>query len=209
MQSLSAKEVASSVGMRQLLELLGFETNARSSRCPCLLHGGRNRTAFSWREDGRWYCFSCGRGGDRIALVRAVKKCGFRDAVVFLARMAGVRFRIHRTCAGELRRIAKIRQRAQQLAWQLRDEIVAVRGSYRDRLHRADRLQRIIGEDLRCTLTPEKQEQQWNLLARLAPVVTFYLAAHYFLNQADPPTLISFVRASNSARRKMILEGLA
>jgi hypothetical protein len=76
-------------------------------------------------------------------------------------------------------------------------------------LHRADRLQRIIGEDLRCTLTPEKQEQQWNLLARLAPVVTFYLAAHYFLNQADPPTLISFVRASNSARRKMILEGLA
>jgi hypothetical protein len=55
-----------------------------------LLHGGNNASAFSWRDNGRWHCFSCGAGGDRIALVQAAKQCSFSKAVEFLSALAGV-----------------------------------------------------------------------------------------------------------------------
>src|SRR5712691_2912375 len=91
-----AREIAVLVPTAQLLAALGFDVNERTRRCACILHGGANPTAFSWREDGRWHCFSCGRGGDRIALVRAVCGCSFREAVTFLAQLAGVEYRVQK-----------------------------------------------------------------------------------------------------------------
>src|SRR5207248_733952 len=43
-----------------------------------------------------WYCFHEGIGGDRIALVQAVRKRGFRDALRFIANLAGVPFHASR-----------------------------------------------------------------------------------------------------------------
>jgi hypothetical protein len=88
-----AGEIAALVPMPRLLEALGFEVNKRTRRCACVLHRGANPTAFSWREGGRWRCFSCCAGGDRIALVRDVRKCGFHSAVGFLATLAGVEYK--------------------------------------------------------------------------------------------------------------------
>ena len=86
----SAREVAALVVMPRLLAALGFEANERTRRGPCPLHGGRNPSAFAWREDGRWRCFACGACGDRIALVRAVRRCSFSEAIRFIAILAGV-----------------------------------------------------------------------------------------------------------------------
>jgi hypothetical protein len=88
-----AGHIAALVPMREVLRALGFAANERARRSPCLLHSGSNPTAFSWSEDGRWHCFSCGRGGDRIALVRAARQVSFREAVSFLAALAGVEYR--------------------------------------------------------------------------------------------------------------------
>ena len=68
------RQIADLVPMVLLLETLGFVVNERTRRAPCLLHSGSNPTAFAWREDGRWHCFSCDMGGDRIALVREVRR---------------------------------------------------------------------------------------------------------------------------------------
>jgi hypothetical protein len=91
--AVTAREIAMLVAMPRLLAALGFEVNERTRRAPCPLHSGSNPSAFSWREDGRWRCFSCERGGDRIALVQLSMQCGFRAAVEFLAALADVEFR--------------------------------------------------------------------------------------------------------------------
>jgi hypothetical protein len=59
------REIATLVSVPELLRNLGFEVNERARRARCLLHSGSNPTAFAWREDGRWHCFVCGKGGDR------------------------------------------------------------------------------------------------------------------------------------------------
>jgi len=76
--------------MPALLAHLGFVVNERTRRAQCILCAAQNPTTFSWREDGRWHCFRCNAGGDKIGLVRAVLKCGFRDAMAVLCRLAGV-----------------------------------------------------------------------------------------------------------------------
>lgn len=206
---LSPKDVMSRVEMYELMKTLGFSVSTSARRCSCLLHGGQNLTAFSWTESGQWFCFSCGKGGDRIALVMAVKKCGFRGAVAFLGSIAGVRVSVRRRSYDERRRFAQKRQRAERVAWQLRDEIVSLRGCFRDRLLRAERLQWIVGEHLRDALGFAEQEHYWSVLTRLAPVTTFFLAGVDFLDHSDTATLINFVRSSHSARRNAILGGLA
>jgi len=88
---MNAREVAALVLMSRLLAALGFTVNERTRRCPCVIHSGSNLTAFSWSEEGLWHCHSCGAGGDRIDLVRAVRQCSFGEAVEFFATLAGVR----------------------------------------------------------------------------------------------------------------------
>jgi hypothetical protein len=91
------RQTAALVPMPQLLSNLGAVVNLRTRRGPCPIpshqHCDSNSSAFSWRDDGRWYCFSRGIGGDRIALVRTVKNLSFREAVTFLAALAGVEYR--------------------------------------------------------------------------------------------------------------------
>ena len=85
-----AADIAALVPMPHLLSTLGIHVNARTRRAQCVLHNGSNPTAFSWTDDGRWHCFRCGRGGDKFTLVQEVRKCGFLDALRYLAAMAGV-----------------------------------------------------------------------------------------------------------------------
>jgi hypothetical protein len=76
--------------MQKLLESLGIQVNLRTRRSPCIIHGGQNPTAFSWNESGLWKCHSCGAGGDKLSLVRAVRRCSFTEAKHYLATLAGV-----------------------------------------------------------------------------------------------------------------------
>ncbi|MBZ5502349.1 MAG: hypothetical protein LAN59_08915 [Acidobacteriia bacterium] len=87
-----AREITALVAMPRLLASLGFVVNERTRRCACTLHGGSNPSAFAWTDSGLWRCHSCGAGGDRIALIRAVRSCSFGEALRFLASLAGVEF---------------------------------------------------------------------------------------------------------------------
>lgn len=100
-----ACQIAALVPMAGLLQALGFTVSTHTRRCACILHGGSNPSAFAWRDDGRWFCHSCGVGGDKISLVRAVKNCQFREAVEFLAVLAGVEFHGSRMAMSEIKQL--------------------------------------------------------------------------------------------------------
>jgi DNA primase len=58
---------------------------------PCPVHGGkRSATAFSYSQDGKWHCFSCGeKGKGAIDLSMKIRRIGFQQAVDLLQPYAG------------------------------------------------------------------------------------------------------------------------
>lgn len=92
--------VKDSVDAQTLLISLGFKltsANYNELRGPCLIHGGDNPTAFSYRTDiNRWRCYTkkceIGRNGssdnDVIAIVQKVNNLNFLDALQYLADFA-------------------------------------------------------------------------------------------------------------------------
>jgi hypothetical protein len=204
-----AREISALVAMPDLLAGLGFGVNERTRRASCVLHSGSNPTAFSWRENGRWHCFSCGAGGDRIALVRAAKRCSFREAVEFLAGLAGVQFHSRPVSRRDAARTRRRRTQAERAAWKIVDEIGRLRRYYTDALHRAERLQCRIGNELLRTSAEGARDGAWRQMGRLAPVCTFFFAARNFIWDAKPNTLAHFALASPADRRQFILEGVA
>jgi DNA primase len=207
MQATSPKAIASLVPMARLLESLGFVVNERTRRAPCLLHSGSNPTAFAWRENGLWHCFSCGAGGDKIGLVRAARRCSFREAIKYLAALSGVEYRSSPITRREIAEIRSRRARAEQAAWQISDDIGRLRSYYTDALHRVERLQGRIGCELLRSNTDTARETLWDELERLAPACTFIHAAWSFIWDAKPDVLVRFALASPPDRRRMILEG--
>ena len=191
-----------------LLSMLGFEVNEKTRRCACILHGGSNRTAFSWTEVGLWKCHSCGAGGDRIALVKAVRRCSFRGAVEFLAALAGVKFRSGRVSRREIVQTSQRRERAEHAAWRIADETGRLRRYYTEAMHRAERLQERVGNAILRSTGGPAPDAEWERLARLAPVSTFFLAAWNFVWDAKPEMLARFALASPAERRQLIFGGV-
>jgi len=202
---IEAHEVAVLVPMLLLLEVLDFEVNERTRRCACILHCGSNPSAFAWRADGHWRCFSCGAGGDRIDLVRAAKQCSFREAVYFLAALVGVSYSPGRPSKSETEHARLKRDRATAAAWRVRDEVLQVRSYYREGLHRSERIWRRLGEEFLRTSTEGERKAVWERMARLAPACTFFFAAYDYLSRADSATLVRFTLASARERRAAIL----
>ena len=202
-----AREIAALVGMPELLGAVGFTVNTRTRRCACILHGGSNPSAFSWTEGGLWKCHGCGAGGDRIALAQAVRHCGFREAVEFLAGLAGVEYRARRISREEVARIQARRERAEAAAWRVRDRIVRLQSRCARALRAVEGLQRAIGERLETeTTSSNSAEQLWEMLARLAPVSGSLFAIWDYMGRADMEARIRFVLGSG-ARRCAVLFG--
>jgi len=187
--------------MRRLLAALEIEANERTHRGPCRIlshgHSGANASVFSWRDNGCWYCFARSVGGDRIALVRAVRQCSFRDAMDFLAALAGVQYRPQRLSVAEVHRAQQTRDRANRSAWLVHDAIIHMRGYYGDALRRTERLQARVGMRGGCAM--------WDILARLATVSTFFFAALTHINKLDSAELVRFALMTPAARRAAIL----
>jgi CHC2 zinc finger len=199
-----SRQIAGLVPMPDLLGALGFEVNERTRRCACILHGGSNRSAFSWTEAGLWRCHSCGAGGDRIALVRAVRNCSFHEALEFLGHLAGVQYSPRRASRREIEQAMVRRERAENAAWRVRDEVVRLRSFYRDGLHRAERLMARMGEEVPRSRTEAEQNAAWEGIARLTPAQTFFLASYDFLCRASGAALVRFALATPDQRRDLI-----
>jgi CHC2 zinc finger len=201
---MNAREVAALAPMPEMLRALGFQVSGRTQRCACILHDGSNRSAFSWTEAGLWKCHSCGAGGDRIALVRAVRNCGFHAAVDFLADFVGASYTPYPPERYQIDRARQRRDRAENAAWRVRDEVIRLRSSYRDGLYRAERILRHLGEGLASAGSDAESEDAWERMSRLAPAETFFLAASDYLNRADIGALVRFALASPKKRRALI-----
>jgi CHC2 zinc finger len=202
--TMSPRQVSALIPMKQLLVLLGFTTNERTRRCACILHGGSNCSAFAWTATGLWKCHSCGAGGDRIALVQAVRNCGFREALEFLGHLADVQYLPRRASRREIERARMSRERAQDAAWRVRDEVLRLRSYYRDGLHRTERLMARTGEVVLQSRTQAEQDAAWESMARLAPAQTFFSVACGFLCRASGSALVRFALASAEQRRALI-----
>ena len=84
-----------------LLVSLGFDisiSNSREVRCACAIHGGDNKTSFSFKKDvKRFYCYSHGCefdsngeiNNDVISLVMLTNNCSFMSAVKYLSGLTG------------------------------------------------------------------------------------------------------------------------
>jgi phage/plasmid primase-like uncharacterized protein len=202
---MNAREVAALVPMVRLLGALGFEAREKPRRCACILHGGSNRSAFSWTEAGLWKCHSCGAGGDRIALVRAVRNCDFHAALEFLGLLVGVQYSPRPASRREIACARASRERTQAAAWQLRDEVLRLRSYYRDGLHRSERLTARMAEVAFSSSTQAEKDRAWELMARLAPVQGFFYAGYDFHCRASNSGLVRFTLASSEQRRTLIL----
>ena len=183
MNCVAVAEVAALVPMARLLRDLGFEANERTRRCACILHGGSNRSAFSWHEDGRWFCFSCGIGGDRIALVRSVRRCGFREAVAFLAALAGVGLAQEGVSTADAERLHREREAEERATHLLADAGHGLLLEFAGELEGLRRLRRTAGASLAAG---RKLELSWAALKFVADTLPRMDAAYSIAAFAAP-----------------------
>ena len=69
---------------------LGEPTRRGKEWAVCCPFHDDHRPSLTLSEDGLWYCFPCGMGGDVIELYRRTTGCSFADAVRELAVVSGV-----------------------------------------------------------------------------------------------------------------------
>ncbi len=160
-----ARSVARLVPMSHLLEILRFRLNTRSRRCACVLHEGSNPSAFSWTEEGLWKCFACGAGGDKITLIRAVRKCSFREAMVFLAVLAGVGSPSGERSYAEIEKDRGRRRAAERAATLLAETQHALCLALGNELESLRRIYRRASQDLRAG---RRQQLCWDALKFVA-----------------------------------------
>lgn len=75
------QEIKDRVSVRDLLDFLGVTVKGRLASCP--LHPDR-RPSFTFNENGLWYCFVCGVGGDVVTLVMKSQGLTFKDSLSWL-----------------------------------------------------------------------------------------------------------------------------
>jgi hypothetical protein len=74
----------------------------RHNRGQAWWRGGNGYNVALYPQTDTWHDFATGDGGDVIALVQAVRQCGFREALEWLARFAGLSFREDNSNRGEV-----------------------------------------------------------------------------------------------------------
>jgi len=111
----------------------------------CPLHSERTGSFHLYSADQRFKCYGCGTGGDVFTLIQKITGLPFPRVVQHLADRAGIDIdsvfdRKEVTCKesrpGQIRKAAK----------QLRAIVLSVMLSYRDDLHRLERVRRGAGE---------------------------------------------------------------
>lgn len=210
----AAKDVAALVPMPDLLDTLGIQINTRSRRALCPLHGGTNISAFSWRDDGAWFCFSCGKGGDKFTLVQEIRKCNFMEALRFLAAMAGIKLadldstEARRQLAVAKRKERRIKTACKKLQGLERDLLLAACDeAFSLRKLRRTAGARLVaireGEEPRFT---DEEAVAWDALALVARQELRASTRHTFLAFTSPTDRADF--ALNPRERERIIDGV-
>lgn len=210
----AARDIAALVPMAELLDTLRIRVNTRTRRAPCLLHNGTNVTAFSWTEDGRWYCFHCGQGGDKLSLIQAVRRCSFLDALRLLVELAGIEWaalntaEVRQQLAAAKKKAQRVKAASQKLQRLEQDLVLAAR----DELLSFHKLRRDAGARLAALRRGAKprflgeSELAWSALALVAGQELRAVAKYTFLTFASPADRAHF--ALNPRERQSMVDAV-
>ena len=211
----AAKDIAALVSTADLLSALEIPANTRTQRAKCVLHGGSNPTAFSWTDDGRWFCFHCGQGGDKLSLIQAVRQCSFLDALRFLAALAGVEWadlntaEVRQQLAAAKKKAQRVKAASQKLQRLEQDLVLAAR----DELLSLHKLRRDAGARLaalRRGARPRFADEEavaWDALGLVAEQ-ELAVSAKYLLLAFGAPTVRSRYALHPEQRRTLVEEVL-
>jgi len=84
---IDVERLKSTISIQDILADAGV--TLKRGRCRCPLHQGQNATSFSV-SNGFFHCFSCAESGDVIALTQKLYGLGFKEAVDYLGKKAGL-----------------------------------------------------------------------------------------------------------------------
>jgi len=205
---IEARDLAREVPMRTLLRNLGVRVRS-SKRADCPLCKGNSTGTLAFNER-LWKCHRCNEGGDVYSLVRAVRKSDFREALKFVAELAGVRLNNHR--GPDFRRELAARkaghERVEAAAAKIESMEREVRLSVCRRIHVTERNQRRVAERLR-TFGPEASgaevEALWKELKSVAAWLQTDLATYTLLSFSHPAERAMFT-VKPELRREMVRE---
>ena len=169
----------------RVLQHLGWHLRPRN-RGDCGLCFGSSRGTLAYREHV-WHCHRCHAGGDVYSLVRAVNRCGFPEALRYVAELAGIRLEDRQNA--ELQRELDARKRQRERLESAADKLETLerelRLECRDRILRTERTLASLSGAITWT------EQNW-LSASICAATLWRDLAIY--------TLISFAAPSERAR---------
>ncbi len=201
---LNATQIKAKVPMAELLRELGFDISERSRRTSCRIHGGRDRTAFSWNESVG-HCFSCGFAGDKIALVQAVLKCDFRQALQYLANLAGVGISDDRPSFSQLHKHREKEAETDIATEKLRLLEGHMRASYRGEIDDLERIKELASDILKAkherSECDRESEWAWKALQFAYEHLPAVLAGYSILSFANAPDRARFALYSEEADR--------
>lgn len=139
--NLDSDEVRSHITVGEVLTRYGARMRGKGrADCP---HCKGSSIATLGFNDRVGHCFRCGWKGDAFALVMAMSKCSFPEALQEVARMAGMTGGADAITAGELRRRRQERDRVQGAAEKLvraEDRLRQRYARYNRTIHYARRL---------------------------------------------------------------------
>jgi CHC2 zinc finger len=141
-------DLARAVTTRQVLSALGVRArNSKRADCPVCRGNSARTLAFTERL---WHCHRCKEGGDVFSLVRIVNRCNFSEALMFVAKLAGIRLE-GRHNADFQRQLGTTEQQRARLS-DAAAKLSAIEHSllleYRDRIHKAEHTRIRVGERL-------------------------------------------------------------
>ena len=69
---------------------VGIKRGGRNPKGLCPFHNEKTPSFTLYPENGSFYCFGCGKGGDVIQFIRLIENLDYIDAVKFLADRSGM-----------------------------------------------------------------------------------------------------------------------
>src|SRR5262245_49832287 len=167
-----------------ILTRAGYDPG-RHGRTRCPIHGGNNRTAFSFdEENGFFRCFSCGAKGDKVQLVRDLLRVNFGEALRWLGM-----YRMDFSSAKEVFPNEEISRLAQA---------ISVEQAYRSEIFRLEFRELFnAGRNAEAVLLEFDSEGAWDILCAVAERRRWLTAAMNILDFGPPSLVVPFLIGSS------------
>lgn len=189
---MNGAELKQLVSAADVLRAYGVVASRESGRIPCPIHGGHNPSSFKYVGD-RFYCFSCGAGGDVFSLVQAFEDSDFMAAFRIVAKIAGVDPDGRQELPLQVQRRAVHARRARALLRFRSRELLGLT----DRLRSLCSHARRIGAGKQTRDGPDTERRLWGRLDRIYSAIDHMTHDLEFLESAELTHLATYWKQSS------------